>query len=171
MTPKEAHDALWAQLRTSYDGVEKETRFDWLTVRPRADLRGPLAEIFDALCAARGHQNFATVGFQPSCDFVIRPRHLIIEYDERRHFTRLRAIALKLYPLGLALDFSRDRWIAECERIDANDNMPFFGDEQRAFYDSCRDLLAVENNWRLIRLRHRPNIEFTRPFSAMVPPN
>ena len=53
-------------------------------------------------------------------------------------------MALKLYPLGLPLDFSRDRWIAECERIDAHDHLPFFRDEQRAFLDSCRDLLAKQ---------------------------
>jgi hypothetical protein len=37
--------------------------------------------------------------------------------------------------------------------IDAHDPSPVYRDEQRTFLDSCRDLLAAENGWRVIRLK------------------
>ena len=79
---------------------------------------------------------------------------LVIEYDERQHFTMQRAKSLELYPPDLALGFDREEWLTACRTIRATDPMPPYRDEQRAFYDSLRDILAARNGIRLIRLRY-----------------
>ena len=40
----------------------------------------------------------------------------------------------------MRLGFSKDRWVALCEEIQAGDNSPIYRDEQRAFYDTVRDI-------------------------------
>ena len=65
-----------------------------------------------------------------------------IEFDERQHFTPLRAAALRAYPSKMNLGFDKERWIQLSEQIRAGDNSPIYRDEQRAFYDSLRDVLA-----------------------------
>ena len=49
--------------------------------------------------------------------------------------------------------FSRSEWIEYCEAIYAHDNAPAFRDEQRAFYDSARDLLASASGYRVVRIK------------------
>src|SRR5262249_12893858 len=49
--------------------------------------------------------------------------------------------------------FDRQEWLATCRTIQATDPTPPYRDEQRAFYDSLRDILAARNGVRLIRLR------------------
>src|SRR5205823_9348600 len=65
-----------------------------------------------------------------------------------------RAKSLGLYPLDLALCFDRQEWLTACRTIRATDPTPPYRDEQRAFYDSLRDILAARNGVRLIRLRY-----------------
>jgi len=78
---------------------------------------------------------------------------LVIEYDERQHFTLPRAASLKVYPPAMLIHFDRQEWITCCERIHANDPTPPYRDEQRAFYDSLRDILAPRNGMTLVRIR------------------
>ena len=71
----------------------------------------------------RGQSGFATFGMPLHCDFYAPDWRLIIEYDERQHFTAPRAEALSLYPDGLPLGFQRDEWISACRAIKAHDRM------------------------------------------------
>jgi predicted amidohydrolase len=114
----------------------------------------PLKTIFSALCRHRGHNAFAIGGRRLVCDIIIPSEGLIVEYDERQHFTKPRAIALRLYPQATAIGFDAAEWIAHCDRITAIDNDPQYRDEQRAFYDSVRDILAGANGYRVVRLKH-----------------
>jgi very-short-patch-repair endonuclease len=144
--------ALKTLLESRFGRVETEVRFDWLRVPTTANMSSPLREILAALIAARGHSEFATTGFQPRCDFYVPSHNLLIEYDEKQHFTNLRATALHLYPTGLKLGFDRSQWITTCERIQARDAQPPYRDEQRAFYDCLRDIQAAQNGFTVIRL-------------------
>jgi hypothetical protein len=153
--PKDQRGALLSVLRRVYRDVVADCRdFDWLVVPPVSRLQGPLMEIYLALSSRRGFTDFTRPGWQLSCDFAIPAQHLIVEFDEREHFSAPRAIALSLYPRALPLCFNREEWIRHCESIDAHDNDPPYRDEQRAFYDSLRDVLAPENGYRVARLKH-----------------
>ncbi len=48
---------------------------------------------------------------------------------------------LSAYPDDHPIGFSRDRWIALCEKLNARDNDPPYRDEQRAWYDALRDII------------------------------
>lgn len=143
--------ALYDLLRKHYSVVECETKFPWLVVPARPELVEPLAAIWETLHALRGFDTFAVAGQSLRCDFTIPDERLIVEYDERQHFTTQRAEALKLYPSTLLLGFDRLEWIRVCEAIRARDPSPPHRDEQRAFYDSLRDVLAAANGYRLVR--------------------
>jgi hypothetical protein len=77
-----------------------------------------------------------------------------VEYDERQHFTKPRAMALGLYLQDVVVGFDRAEWIAHDNKIAAKDDDPPYRDEQRAFYDSVRDLLVPLNGYRVVRLKH-----------------
>ena len=110
--------------------------------------------IYHALQGMRGYSAFASFGKSLCCDFFVPVEHLVIEYDERQHFTMQRAKSLELYPPDLALGFDREEWLTACRTIRATDPTPPYRDEQRAFYDSLRDILAARSGVRLIRLRY-----------------
>jgi hypothetical protein len=48
------------------------------------------------------------------------------------------------YPPEIKLGFDKNRWIQLSEQVRAGDNSPIYRDEQRAFYDSIRDILALK---------------------------
>lgn len=145
--------ALAELLRRRFGTVQTEAEFPWLTVPAPVDMDKALTAIFNALSKMRGFTDFITPGKSLRCDFFISSERLIVEYDERQHFTEQRAKALELYPGDMPLDFDRDQWIAACRTIKATDPTPPHRDEQRAFYDSLRDILATRNSLRLVRLR------------------
>jgi len=68
---------------------------------------------------------------------------MIVEFDERQHFTKPRKIALSHYPSDIDIGFSRETWMKHCDEIDAHDNdkRVLFRDEQRAWYDTLRDFI------------------------------
>jgi len=159
--------ALAKILRRRYGTVKIEEEFPWLTVPAPGEMDEAIGSIFDALKQLRGFTDFITPGKSLKCDFFIPDANLIVEYDERQHFTEQRAKALELYQPDLKLAFDREEWITACRAIKATDpdrKYPY-RDEQRAFYDSLRDILAVRNGVRLIRLRSgtedwtRPNVD------------
>jgi len=113
-----------------------------------------VAAIHRRLAGYRGNLGFFTPGKKLLCDFYVPQEQLIIEYDERQHFTEPRALSLGEYPLELSLGFDRRGWIDECRKVLARDNDPRYRDEQRAFYDALRDILAARSGFTLIRLRH-----------------
>ena len=90
------------------------------------------------------------------CDFWIPEPGFIVEFDESQHFTSPRKLALGEYPDEHPLGFSARRWIALCEHHDAKDNDPPFRDEQRAWYDTLRDLVpSLEGLQPTVRLYAR----------------
>lgn len=145
--------SLFNLLEGRYGLVEVEKSFPWLVVPNLLQMSGITLNIFNALQAHRGYSAFITPGFELKCDFVLPNERLIIEYDERQHFTEPRAISLDQYPPGLQVGFDIEVWASECQRVQAVDPLPPHRDEQRAFYDSLRDILATENGYTVVRFR------------------
>ena len=77
------------------------------------------------------------------CDFWVPAPGFIVEFDESQHFTSPRKLVFSAYPDNHPIGFSRDRWIALCEKHNARDNDPPYRDEQRAWYDTLRDLIPT----------------------------
>lgn len=134
--------------------VVTEAKFDWLVVPDYISMDGDLRKIYDNLKAMRKYSGFSNPGYKLACDFFIPTKKLIIEYDERQHFTEQRAKSLAYYPSDMNLCFDKDKWHEACENIKATDNDPKYRDEQRAFYDSIRDILAARNGVTLILIKH-----------------
>ena len=145
--------ALLELLKTRFGTVEVEANFSWLVVPCMEEIKEPLRAIHSALQNMRGFSDFAKAGRLLRCDFFIPHEQLIVEYDERQHFTIQRAKALDLYPADLSLAFDRQAWITACNSIRATDPNPPYRDEQRAYYDSLRDILSEQNGHRLVRIR------------------
>ncbi len=124
-------------LREKYGAVETNYRFEIST----APCPGALEEIYRALQGARGYTDFVRHPTLPPVDFWLPERNVIVEFDERQHFTPLRALALARYPVALALGFDRKFWLRRCNEIRASDKSPIYRDEQRAWYDTLRDFL------------------------------
>ena len=134
-----------------------EAKFDWLVVpdyNSMDDVLRDMCDIYDKLKAMRNYSGFSNPGYKLACDFFIPSKNLIIEYDENQHFTEQRAESLAHYPSNRNLGFDKDKWREACENIKATDNDPIYRDEQRAFYDSVRDILAARNGIPLIRIKH-----------------
>lgn len=134
-----------------------EKTFPWLKTPDK--IEGKYKSIYDALSAYRGNTTFAKKGVALRCDFVCESNRLIIEYDERQHFSDARRIALEAYS-GVPLCFDKQLWIAACNSIHAKDNSPVNRDETRAYYDSARDIACAEHGYHLIRIMHG-QIDFT----------
>lgn len=148
----EQKNALQLVLNRCFEGdIVSEKTFDWL-ITPSDKTR--FKYLIDALHGYRGKSGFDKANYKLRCDFVCESKKLIFEYDERQHFSLARKAALESYPEKLPLDFDKLKWISACEQIKAKDNFPPNRDETRAYYDSIRDLLCLENGYRLIRIMH-----------------
>lgn len=145
--------ALLEILKERFGTVTCESTFPWLKVPDRSDLDGPLAEILQALEEMRGHSNFLNTGHKLHCDFVVPHERIIVEYDERQHFTVQRQKSLEFYPSDVELGFDKNEWMVSCAAIQATDSSPQYRDEQRAFYDALRDIYAVHNGYKICRVR------------------
>jgi len=118
-----------------------------------------LKEILEALQNHRGFREFVKAKTLPNCDFFVPNPSFIIEFDESQHFTLPRKIALEKYPNELELGFSRERWIALCQKINARDPNPPDRDEKRAWYDTLRDFLpAIKGLKPTVRLFARDSV-------------
>lgn len=138
------------------DACRKDHAFPWPS-RPEAyrgtRIGGVLQRIFDELGAHRGNGDFIRTPRMPPCDYHIASHGFILEFDERQHFTRPRAITLALYPADLRMGFSTREWLRLCDVLDARDPEPPDRDERRAWYDCLRDLLpAVHGLGATVRL-------------------
>ncbi len=100
-----------------------------------------LSLVYQALQKHRGHYEFVKAKRLPRVDFFIPNERTIIEFDESQHFTKLREIALSLYPNKVHYGFSIDRWRKLCRELNKRDNDPPYRDEQRAWYDTLRDFV------------------------------
>lgn len=163
LDPVHQKNALKELLSQNFKSVHSEVDFDWLIVPERNLMDRNLAIILDALIDYRGNTNFFTPKRQLRCDYFISSQKLIIEYDENQHFTIPRDISLSLYPPTLKFGFDLKAWRSACRTIQAKDNRPIFRDEQRAFYDSLRDILSVQYGYKIVRIKHGDyNWEFTK---------
>jgi very-short-patch-repair endonuclease len=164
-SPKVQKYFLRRFLERQFECVETEAKFDWLTVPDYASMDATLKTIYDNLkkhlvtakrhlISKEGYKDFSTPDHKLTCDFFIASKDLIIEYDERQHFTEQRAKSLAHYPSDLNFGFDIDKWREACRNIKAVDLDPIYRDEQRAFYDSVRDILAVRNGMTIIRVKH-----------------
>ncbi|HJH28111.1 MAG TPA: hypothetical protein C5S51_00155, partial [Methanosarcinaceae archaeon] len=150
---KTQKDFLFRLLKQRFGCVVTEAKFDWLKVPDRVSNDVVFDEVYENLSLIRGRKDFTTSNYKLECDYFIPSNNLIIEYDERQHFTIQRANSLAHYPSDLNFNFDKDKWCKACEDIKATDNDPEYRDEQRAFYDSVRDILAARNEITLIRIK------------------
>jgi very-short-patch-repair endonuclease len=138
-------NALKDILEKNFGKVETEKTFAGIQI-PDLDNRHTmdkaLRSILDKIESVRG----MTVKGQPrrllSFDYYLPSKKVVIEFDERQHFTLPRAASLQAYPDGKKLSFDKEKWIQLCHEINAGDNSPAYRDEQRAFYDAVRDIMA-----------------------------
>jgi len=139
-------EALKQILGKRWGAVEAEYKFDEIKV-PDIEERNIEKELLNILDSIEAQRNIKIKGkknHKLSCDFFLPEVNLIIEFDERQHFTLLRAASLQAYPPDITTGFDKQRWIDLSEKIRAGDNSPIYRDEQRAFYDSLRDIIAPQ---------------------------
>ena len=153
-SPVSQKNALQKLLQEQYGKIDTEKKFDWLRTPDQNNLPKEYFEIVDALSVYRHYQEFKKSNFQLSFDFVINNYKIVIEYDERQHFSEARKITLHHYPESIRLHYSKKSWIEACDRINAKDNDPIDRDERRAFYDTVRDIEAYRNGYKLLRIKH-----------------
>jgi len=148
----EQKNALRRILNEMFEGdVVCEKVYPWMKTPESID--GIYAKLYKALSSYRGDGKFARKNVALRCDFVIESQKLIIEYDERQHFSEARKISLLSYK-DVPVYYDRSLWIHECSAISAKDNQPVNRDETRAYYDSVRDIEAAKNGYQLVRIMH-----------------
>ena len=133
-------------LERIYGTCLQNHRFSWpahLSFYAGTSIFPALRKVATALEAYRGFgfEDFVRAKTVAPCDFWVPDPGFIVEFDESQHFTIPRKMVLSAYPDDHPMGFSRDRWIALCEKHNARDNDPPYRDEQRAWYDTLRDLI------------------------------
>ena len=154
LNPTKQKNHLQILLQKEIGILETEKQFDWLKTPEHRNLTNDYGEIIHSLENYRNHKRFFKPNYKLSCDFVIEQKKIIIEYDERQHFTEARKLTLLKYPTGLEFYFSLEDWIKYCDKTKAKDNDPIDRDEKRAFYDSVRDIEAAKHGYKLFRIKH-----------------
>lgn len=145
-------NALQLLLNRMFNGdIVCEKTFSWLKT-PNV-IEGEYKNIYKSLSEYRGDKSFAKKNVKLRCDFVCESKKLIIEYDERQHFSEARKVALESYK-NTEVYFDRELWIRACDDIRAKDGHPVNRDEVRAYYDSVRDIEANKNGYKLVRIMH-----------------
>jgi very-short-patch-repair endonuclease len=140
-------EALNQILRNRWGTVEIEYKFDEIKVpdlEERKSIGVELLNILNSIEAERNIKIKGKINHKLPCDFYLPEVNLIIEFDERQHFTLPRAASLREYSADIYIGFDKKRWIDLCTEINAGDNSPIYRDEQRAFYDSLRDIIAPQ---------------------------
>jgi predicted amidohydrolase len=133
-------------LEALYGECRPNLRFRWparLSAYHGTPLYSALRRIAAALEAHRGFSvsDFVRTSLLAPSDFWVPDPGFLVEFDESQHFTHPRKLALAAYPEHPPPGFAPPRWISLCERYDARDNDPPYRDEQRAWYDTLRDLV------------------------------
>jgi very-short-patch-repair endonuclease len=133
-------------LEKHFGKVEIEKKFPEICIPDlsnRSAMDAELRLILDKIESLRDMKiNIWQTNGKLSFDFFVPGINLVIEFDERQHFTLPRAASLRAYPNNAKLGFDKEKWIRLCEDINAGDNSPAYRDEQRAFYDAIRDIMA-----------------------------
>ncbi len=133
-------------LERIYGACVPNHRFPWqtgLAAYAGTSIDPVLRDVAVVLEGYRGYGigTFVRTRMLAGCDYWVSDPGFIVEFDESQHFTRLRKLALAVYADGRPLGFAARRWLELCEQHDARDNNPPFRDEQRAWYDTLRDLV------------------------------
>lgn len=148
----EQKNALQLILNRMFNGdIVCEKTYPWLKTPEKID--GIYKNLYDALSSYRGDTSFAKKNVTLRCDFVCESQKLIIEYDERQHFSEARRISLETYK-EIDVLYDRSLWMRACCDVKAKDNSPVNRDEIRAYYDSTRDIACYENGYKLVRIMH-----------------
>ena len=129
-----------------YGACVRDRRFPWrtgLAAYAGTSIEPVLRDVAEVLEGYRGYGvgTFVRTQMLAGCDYWVPDPGFIVEFDESQHFTNLRKLALAVYADGHPLGFAARRWLELCEQHDAKDNDPPFRDEQRAWYDTLRDLV------------------------------
>jgi predicted amidohydrolase/very-short-patch-repair endonuclease len=159
----EQKNALQLILNKLFNGdIVCEKTYSWLKTPEK--IEGEYVPLYKALSEYRGDTAFAKKNVVLRCDFVCESQKLIIEYDERQHFSEARRVALASYQ-NISLCFDKAKWMKACSDIQAKDNAPKNRDEIRAFYDSTRDIECAKHGYRLVRIMHG-QIDFEKDGAA-----
>jgi len=129
-----------------------EKTYPWLKTPDK--ICGEYVPIYESLKQIQGDTSFFKKNVLLRCDFVCESRKIIIEYDERQHFSQARYQSLAAYPEAVGLGYDKKLWMQACKDIQAKDNSPQNRDEIRAFYDSARDIECARHGYKLVRIMH-----------------
>lgn len=139
-------------LNKLFDGdVVCEKTFSWM--KTPSEIDEYYKQLILDLSNYRGNDTFIKKNVMLRCDFVCESQKLIIEYDERQHFSEARKVSLLSYP-DIPLYYDKNKWIKACSDIQAKDNQPKDRDEVRAYYDSTRDIESAKHGYKLVRIMH-----------------
>lgn len=135
-------------LKSIYGTCARGHRFGWqtgLVAYAGTPIDSVLRKVANMLEAHRGFgvDEFVRKPVLSGCDYYVPDRGFIVELDESQHFTIPRSLALSAYAELDHLGFSAERWMKLCEHHAVRDNDPPFRDEQRAWYDTLRDLVPM----------------------------
>lgn len=83
-------------------------------------------------------------------DFFLPRLGVLLEFDEKQHFTLERRLTFDFYKFGEFV--FTDRWKSLCETFKQNDRHPPDRDWERAFKDAVRDLRSREHMIPLVRV-------------------
>ena len=123
-------NALQLILNKMFDGnIVSEKTFSWMKTPVKVE--DEYKNLYDTLSEYRGNTGFAKPNISLRCDFVCESHKLIVEYDERQHFSEARRLSLEAYR-DMPVLFDRELWIKACKDIQAKDNQPYNRDETRA---------------------------------------
>ena len=151
-------------LECIYGACVRDHRFRWrtdLAAYAGTSIHHVLRDVAGVLEGYRGYGvgTFVRTPMLAGCDYWVPDPGFIVEFDESQHFTRLRKVALAVYADGYPLGFAARRWLELCEQHDARDSHPSFRDEQRAWYDTLRDLVpSIEGLQPTVRLYSRDRV-------------
>ena len=142
----ECKDRVQELLERIYGSCLPNHRFRWqcgFSSYAGTAIEPALRYVAEALKKYRGFgvEEFVRSQWLAPCDFFVSDRGFIVEFDESQHFTKPRALALAAYADEYPLGFPARRWISLCEQYNRKDSDPLYRDEQRAWYDSLRDLV------------------------------
>ncbi|MCY3728791.1 MAG: carbon-nitrogen hydrolase family protein [Nitrospira sp.] len=142
---RECKKRVREMLERIYGKCLQNHRFSWpaqLSSYKGTSVYSALRNVVTVLekCRGFGFKDFVRAETLAPCDFWVPDPGFIVEFDESQHFTSPRKQALSAYPHDQPLGFSSERWGELCEQHNAKDDDPPYRDEQRAWYDTLRDL-------------------------------
>ena len=142
----ECKDRVQELLERIYGSCLPNHRFRWqcgFSSYAGTAIEPALRYVAEALKKYRGFgvEEFVRSQWLAPCDFFVSDRGFIVEFDESQHFTKPRALALAAYADEYPLGFPARRWISLWAQYNRKDSDPLYRDEQRAWYDSLRDLV------------------------------